>query len=67
MENKRLWYERQQTFPEFNLSLISSCMQNWTDSDGAKYLHFCNIFKKFIIYIYIEVLSRVLLRIQERI
>jgi hypothetical protein len=28
-EDRRLWTERQQAFPEFSLLLISSCMRFW--------------------------------------
>jgi hypothetical protein len=53
-EDRRLWTERQQAFPEFSPLLIPSCMQFWSVSVVPRYLNFAtsskDLFAIFMLY-----------------
>jgi hypothetical protein len=57
-EDRRLWTEWQQAFPEFSLLLISSCTQFWSFSVVPRYLNLVTSSKDpFIIFMPCFVLS----------
>jgi hypothetical protein len=57
-EDRRLWTEWLQAFPEFSLLLISSCMQFWSDRVVLRYLNSATSSKDlFAIFMLFFVLS----------